>query len=132
MHHAAMARRARQLLAELKSETRPEALVRSLSGGQRQALAIARTRLAAAKLVLLDEPTASISVRQVAEVLDLMRRIRDHGQSVIFISHAMPHIFDVADRITVLRRGRKVADKPIRATSPEEVTALITGAVERA
>ena len=132
MHHAAMARRARQLLAELKSETRPEALVRSLSGGQRQALAIARTRLAAAKLVLLDEPTASISVRQVAEVLDLMRRIRDHGQSVIFISHAMPHIFDVADRITVLRRGRKVADKPVGATSPEEVTALITGALEQA
>ena len=77
-------------------------------------MAIARTRLAAAKLVLLDEPTASISVRQVAEVLDLMRRMRDHGQSVIFISHAMPHIFAVADRITVLRRGQKVADKPGR------------------
>ena len=88
--------------------------------------------LADAKLVLLDEPTASISVRQVAEVLDLMRRMRDHGQSVIFISHAMPHIFAVADRITVLRRGQKVADKSMRATSPEEVTALITGAVERA
>jgi simple sugar transport system ATP-binding protein len=91
-------------------------------------VAIARTRLAAAKLVLLDEPTASISVRQVAEVLDLMRRMRDHGQSVIFISHAMPHIFAVADRITVLRRGRKA----MRATSPEEVTALITGALEQA
>jgi simple sugar transport system ATP-binding protein len=132
MDHAGMARRAAQLFAELKSETRPEALVRALSGGQRQAVAIARTRLADAKLVLLDEPTASISVRQVAEVLDLMRRMRDHGQSVIFISHAMPHIFAVADRITVLRRGRKVADKPVSATSPEEVTALITGAVERA
>src|SRR6516165_6789574 len=81
---------------------------------------------------LFAEPTASISVRQVAEVLDLMRRMRDHGQSVIFISHAMPHIFAVADRITVLRRGQKVADKPMGATSPEEVTALITGAVERA
>jgi len=132
MDHAAMTHRAAQLFAELKSETRPEALVGTLSGGQRQAVAIARTRLAAAKLVLLDEPTASISVRQVAEVLDLMRRMRDHGQSVIFISHAMPHIFAVADRITVLRRGRKVADKPMRATSPEEVTALITGALEQA
>jgi simple sugar transport system ATP-binding protein len=132
MDHAAMTRRAAQLFAELKSETRPEAPVRTLSGGQRQAVAIARTRLAAAQLVLLDEPTASISVRQVAEVLDLMRRMRDHGQSVIFISHAMPHIFAVADRITVLRRGQKVADKPVGATSPEEVTALITGAVERA
>jgi len=97
MDHAAMTRRAAQLFAELKSETRPEAPVRTLSGGQRQAVAIARTRLAAAKLVLLDEPTASISVRQVAEILDLMRRMRDHGQSVIFISHAMPHIFAVVD-----------------------------------
>ena len=132
MEHAAMARRAAELFGELKSETRPQALVRTLSGGQRQAVAIARTRLADAKLVLLDEPTAAISVRQVAEVLDLMRRMRDHGQSVIFISHAMPHIFAVADRVTVLRRGRKVADKPMAATSPEEVTALITGAVERA
>jgi simple sugar transport system ATP-binding protein len=132
MDHAAMARRAAQLFAELKSETRPEALVRTLSGGQRQAVAIARTRLAAAKLVLLDEPTASISVRQVTEVLDLMRRMRDHGQSIIFISHAMPHIFAVADRLIVLRRGQKVADKATGATSPEEVTALITGAVERA
>jgi simple sugar transport system ATP-binding protein len=132
MDHAAMTRRATELFAELKSETRPLDLVRTLSGGQRQAVAIARTRLADAKLVLLDEPTASISVRQVAEVLDLMRRMRDHGQSIIFISHAMPHIFSVVDRITVLRRGRKVADKPKAATSPEEVTALITGAVERA
>ena len=132
MDHAAMTRQAAHLFAELKSETRPEALVRTLSGGQRQAVAIARTRLADARLVLLDEPTASISVRQVAEVLDLMRRMRDHGQSVIFISHAMPHIFAVADRITVLRRGRKVADKPVGATSPEEVTALITGALEQA
>jgi simple sugar transport system ATP-binding protein len=132
MDRTAMRRRAAELFAELKSETRPEAPVRTLSGGQRQAVAIARTRLADAKLVLLDEPTASISVRQIAEVLDLMRRMRDHGQAVIFISHAMPHIFAVADRITVLRRGRKVADKPIGATSPEEVTALITGAIEQA
>ncbi len=130
MDHAAMKRRAAQLFAELKSDTRSDALVRTLSGGQRQAVAIARTRLAAAKLVLLDEPTASISVRQVGEVLDLIRRMRDHGQAVIFISHTLLHIFAVADRITVLRRGRKVADKPTGSTSPEEVTALITGAIE--
>ena len=132
MDHGAMRKRAGALFAELKSETRPDALVRTLSGGQRQAVAIARTRLADAKLVLLDEPTAAISVRQVSEVLDLMRRMREHGQTIIFISHALPHIFAVADRITVLRRGRKVADKPVGATSPEEVTALITGVLERA
>lgn len=132
LDHRTMTRRAALLFAELKSETRPNALVRTLSGGQRQAVAIARTRLAEAKLVLLDEPTAAISVRQVAEVLDLMRRMRDHGQSIVFISHALPHIFSVADRITVLRRGRKVADKSISTTSPEEVTALITGALDQA
>jgi simple sugar transport system ATP-binding protein len=132
MDHAAMRRRAAELFAELKSDTPADALVRTLSGGQRQAVAIARTRLADAKLVLLDEPTASVSVRQVTEVLDLMRRMREHGQAVIFIGHALPHIFAVADRITVLRRGRKVADKPTGATSPEEVTALITGALETA
>jgi simple sugar transport system ATP-binding protein len=132
LDHGAMTRRAAHLFAELKSETLPDALVRTLSGGQRQAVAIARTRLAEAKLVLLDEPTAAISVRQVGEVLDLMRRLRDHGQSIVFISHALPHIFSVADRITVLRRGRKVADKTIGSTSPEEVTALITGALEHA
>ena len=103
-----------------------------LSGGQRQAVAIARTRLSDAKLVLMDEPTAAISVRQVAEVLDLIRRLKDHGVAVILISHRMPDVFSVCDRVVVLRRGRKVADKPVAASSPEEVTALITGAKEAA
>src|SRR6516165_8693172 len=87
MDHAAMTHRAARLFAELKSETRPEALVRTLSGGQRQAVAIARTRLAEAKLVLLDEPTAAISVRQVAQVLALVERLKHQGHSVVFISH---------------------------------------------
>jgi simple sugar transport system ATP-binding protein len=132
MDHAAMARRAAELFAELKSETRPQALVRTLSGGQRQAVAIARTRLADAKLVLLDEPTAAISVRQVAEVLELIRRLRDRGIAVVLVSHRMPDVFAVADRVLVLRRGRKVAEKPIACSSPEEVTGLITGAIDAA
>jgi simple sugar transport system ATP-binding protein len=103
-----------------------------MSGGQRQAVAIARTRLSDPRIVLMDEPTAAISVRQVAEVLNLIRRMRDHGHSVILISHRMPDVFAVADRIVVLRRGRKVADKPIAGSSPEEVTGLITGAIEMA
>ena len=85
-----------------------------------------------AKIVLMDEPTAAISVRQVAEVLNLIRHLRDQGIAVVLISHRMPDVFAVADRIVVLRRGRKVADKPIAASSPEEVTGLITGAIEQA
>ena len=102
-----------------------------MSGGQRQAVAIARTRLSDAKIVLMDEPTAAISVRQVAEVLNLIRRLRDQGITVVLISHRMPDVFDVADRVIVMRRGRKVADRLIGASSPEEVTGLITGAIER-
>jgi simple sugar transport system ATP-binding protein len=132
LNEPAMHARARELFAELKSETRPADLVKSMSGGQRQAVAIARTRLAQAKIVLMDEPTAAISVRQVAEVLDLVRRLRDQGLAVLLISHRMPDVFAVADRIAVLRRGRKVADKPAAHSSPEEVTGLITGAVRAA
>lgn len=132
LNYGAMFRRAGELFAELKSETRPRDLVRRMSGGQRQAVAIARTRLTEPKIVLMDEPTAAISVRQVAEVLDLIRRLRDHAISVVLISHRMPDVFAVAERIVVLRRGRKVADKPVAGTSPEEVTGLITGAIEAA
>ena len=124
--------RAGELFAELKSETRPRDLVRRMSGGQRQAVAIARTRLAQSRIVLMDEPTAAISVRQVAEVLDLIRRLRDQGIAIVLISHRMPDVFAVADRIFVLRRGRKVAEKAITESSPEEVTGLITGAIHAA
>jgi len=132
LNYAAMFRRAGELFAELKSETRPRDLVRRMSGGQRQAVAIARTRLAEPKIVLMDEPTAAISVRQVAEVLNLIRHLRDQGIAVVLISHRMPDVFAVADRIVVMRRGAKVADKPASVSSPEEVTGLITGAIETA
>jgi simple sugar transport system ATP-binding protein len=132
LDYATMYARAGALFAELKSETRPRDLVRQMSGGQRQAVAIARTRLSDAKIVLMDEPTAAISVRQVAEVLDLIRRLRDSGIAIILISHRMPDVFAVCDRIAVLRRGRKVAEKAIAETSPEEITGLITGAIASA
>ncbi len=132
LDHRGMNARALELFGELKSETRPRDLVKSMSGGQRQAVAIARTRLSNAKLILMDEPTAAISVRQVAEVLDLIRRLRDQGVAVLLISHRMPDVFEVCDRIVVLRRGHKRADKRISQSSPEEVTALITGALESA
>jgi simple sugar transport system ATP-binding protein len=130
--YAAMFREAARHFAELNSETRPRDLVRQMSGGQRQAVAIARTRLSDAKIVLMDEPTAAISVRQVAQVLDLIRRLRDRGVSIVLISHRMPDVFAVADRVFVLRRGRKVAEKAIAQSSPEEVTGLITGAINAA
>ena len=132
LDYRAMYVRAGELFAELKSETRPRDLVRRMSGGQRQAVAIARTRLSDSKIVLMDEPTAAISVRQVAEVLDLIRRLRDQGIAIVLISHRMPDVFAVADRIFVLRRGRKVAEKAITDSSPEEVTGLITGAIHAA
>jgi simple sugar transport system ATP-binding protein len=128
----AMIDRSAELFDELKSETRPRDLVRKMSGGQRQAVAIARTRLSNAKLVLMDEPTAAISVRQVAEVLELIRRMKHQGMAVILISHRMPDVFAVSDRIIVMRRGTKVADKATVSTSPEEITGLITGAIRAA
>jgi simple sugar transport system ATP-binding protein len=130
--YAGMRTKAAELFARLKSETRPRDLVKRMSGGQRQAVAIARTLLSDASIVLMDEPTAAISVRQVAEVLNLIRHLRDHGIAVVLISHRMPDVFSVADRVLVLRRGRKVADKPFAQSSPEEVTGLITGAIQSA
>jgi simple sugar transport system ATP-binding protein len=132
MNFAAMNARAGELFRELKSETRPRDLVRDMSGGQRQAVAIARTRLSSPKIVLMDEPTAAISVRQVAEVLNLIRQLKHQGHAVVLISHRMPDVFEVADRIVVLRRGRKVADRPVAETSPHEITGLITGAIDKA
>jgi simple sugar transport system ATP-binding protein len=132
LDYAAMNAAAARLFKDLRSETRPRDMVRSMSGGQRQAVAIARTRLSNPDIVLMDEPTAAISVRQVAEVLNLIRELRRHGIVVVLISHRMPDVFAVADRIIVLRRGNKVADKPTAKTSPEEITGLITGAIERA
>ncbi|WP_020465363.1 ATP-binding cassette domain-containing protein [Rhizobium phaseoli] len=131
LDYKTMYRRAGEIFKELKSETRPRDLVKQMSGGQRQAVAIARTMLSEAKIVLMDEPTAAISVRQVAEVLNLIRELRDRGIAVVLISHRMPDVFTVADRVIVMRRGRKVADKAIAASSPEEVTGLITGAIEQ-
>ena len=131
LDYASMYRRAGEIFRELKSETRPRDLVKQMSGGQRQAVAIARTMLSEAKIVLMDEPTAAISVRQVAEVLNLIRELRGKGIAVVLISHRMPDVFDVADRVIVMRRGRKVADKQIADSSPEEVTGLITGAIEQ-
>ena len=80
----------------------------------------------------MDEPTAAISVRQVAEVLGLIKRLKAQGVAIMLISHRMPDVFGVCDRIVVVRRGEKVADKKTTDTSPEEITGLITGAIHEA
>ena len=118
LDYRTMYRRAGEIFRELKSETRSRDLVKQMSGGQRQAVAIARTMLSEATIVLMDEPTAAISVRQVAEVLNLIRHLRDRGIAVVLISHRMPDVFTVADRVIVMRRGKKVADKQIATSSP--------------
>ena len=127
-----MYERSREIFRDLKSETLPEEEVKMMSGGQRQAVAIGRTKLSKAKVVLLDEPTAAISVRQVAEVLDLIKQLKNEGIAVVIISHRMPDVFAVSDKIAVLRRGQMVANKFAKDSSPEEVTALITGAIDTA
>ena len=101
----------------------------TLSGGQRQGVAVARAVMWASKVVIMDEPTAALGVAQTGMVLDLMRQVRDSGIPVVFISHNMPHVFEVADRIVVLRLGEVVAElDPKRATIDEAVAAM-TGSV---
>jgi D-xylose transport system ATP-binding protein len=102
--------------------------VASLSGGQRQSIAVARATMGDPRIVILDEPTAALGVAQTAQVLDLVRRLRDAGHGVIVISHNMVDVFAVADRIVVLRLGRRVASFRTADTTAEEVVAAITGA----
>jgi simple sugar transport system ATP-binding protein len=106
--------------------------VGAMSGGQRQAIAIARAVYWASRVVFLDEPTAALGVRQTANVLNTIRRVRDHGVGVVFISHSMPHVIEVADRIQVLRLGRRVATYQKNETSMEGLVAAMTGATEAA
>jgi simple sugar transport system ATP-binding protein len=101
--------------------------VESLSGGQRQSVAIARALVWASKLVIMDEPTAALGVAQSAAVLDLTRRVRERGTSVVVISHILPHVLELADRIVVLRHGRKVADLPASEVTQDRLIALIVG-----
>ncbi|TXL62214.1 ATP-binding cassette domain-containing protein [Aeromicrobium terrae] len=101
--------------------------VGSMSGGQRQAIAIARAVHWANRVVFLDEPTAALGVRQTANVLDTIRRVRDHGVAVVFISHSMPHVIEVSDRVQVLRMGRRVATFETAQTSMEELVGAMTG-----
>jgi fructose transport system ATP-binding protein len=102
--------------------------VETLSGGQRQAVAVARAAAFGSKVIVLDEPTAALGVRESNQVLDLIRRLRGEGLPVILISHNMPHVFDVADRVHIQRLGKCVGVVSPSTTTMEEAVAIMTGA----
>ncbi len=104
--------------------------IESLSGGQRQAVAVARAAAFGSKVVVLDEPTAALGVRESGQVLDLVRRLRDAGTPVILISHNMPQVFEVADRIHIQRLGRCAATITPQSHSRTDAVAIMTGALE--
>lgn len=105
--------------------------VEMMSGGQRQSVAIARAARWAKRLLIMDEPTAALGVKQSAAVLELIQRVKERGTSVLMISHNMPDVLDVSDRVVVMLRGRKVKEVETSEVSHERLVALITGA-ERA
>jgi D-xylose transport system ATP-binding protein len=103
-------------------------IVASLSGGQRQCIAVAKTILRQPKVVLLDEPTAALGVAQTRQVLNLILRLKQQGLAVVVISHNLHDVFEVTDRITVMRLGQRVSTYETRNTTPEAIVAAITGA----
>ncbi|MDE3177779.1 MAG: sugar ABC transporter ATP-binding protein [Pseudomonadota bacterium] len=118
-----------KLGARVKSVTQ---IAGQLSGGQQQSVAIARALTFNPKLVIMDEPTAALAVREIEHVLDLIRTLKSRGIAVILISHRLTDVFAVCDRIVVLRQGAVIADDPTAATSMNAVVAHIVGAAEEA
>jgi fructose transport system ATP-binding protein len=126
-----MRREAAQHFAELEiglqSITQP---VENLSGGQRQGVAVARAAKWARRLAIMDEPTAALGVRETRQVLDLIQRVRERGLPVILISHDMPHVFELADRILIMRLGKRVAVVTPQTHTMPEAVAIMTGATK--
>ena len=104
--------------------------IKTLSGGQRQAVAIGRSIYWNAKLLIMDEPTAALGVHEQRKVLELVRVLRSQNIPIIIISHQLYDIFSVTDRLVIMRRGKKVAERITKDTTPEEVVGLITGSEE--
>ena len=132
MDEKTMREKAKQSFAELGGTVRSmSAPIGSMSGGQRQQVAIARAISWADKVVFLDEPTAALGVVQTQNVLDSIKRVKAKGIAVILISHSMPHVLEVADRVQVLRLGRRVATFDASKTSVEELVGAMTGALDK-
>ncbi|WIG61009.1 MAG: D-xylose ABC transporter, ATP-binding protein XylG [Ktedonobacterales bacterium] len=124
-----MERRTIEVLHQLDVKIRSvRAPVATLSGGQRQSIAVAKTILRNARMVILDEPTAALGVAQTKQVLNLIKRLRSQGLGVVVISHNLADVFEVVDRVIVMRLGRRVASFDIKSTTTEQVVAAITGA----
>ena len=103
--------------------------VGELSGGQRQAVAISRALARGERIFLMDEPTAALGVEQQAKVNELIADLKAHGKAIVVITHNLEHVFEIADRVIVLRRGKRVGTRMMRETTKEEIVGLITGAV---
>jgi fructose transport system ATP-binding protein len=130
LDHPAMRRQAAQQLRDLRVNVKSiRQTVNQLSGGQRQSVAVARAVSWGKDIIIMDEPTAALGVAQAGMVLELILRVKQAGVSVILISHNMPHVFQVADRMIVLRQGRRVATVNPHEVSMEHVVSLMTGAV---
>lgn len=124
----AMVQRAQQILDELHVTVRSmKALIGELSGGQRQAVAVARAVLWGDSMIILDEPTNHLGVEEVDMVLNLIRRVKERGIPVVYISHTLPHVLEVTDRIDVMFLGRLVKSLTTADTNLDEVIAYITG-----
>ena len=131
--HLAMRRETERLLSSLSVRLpSPTARVQSLSGGQRQAVAIARALVGEPRLLLLDEPTAALGAAQRREVMDLIRRLRDRGLGIIVITHNLNEVFQVSDRISVMRLGRCVVNAQTTDMTEHQLVAAITGVGETA
>jgi ABC-type sugar transport system ATPase subunit len=126
----AMRKGAREVLDDLGVKIPSvNANVKQMSGGQRQCLAIARAVLWGRRIVILDEPTAALGVHESGQVLELVSRLRERQVSVILVTHNMQHLMQVADRVTVMRLGRTIANRSVKDTTNEEIVGLITGAL---
>jgi ABC-type sugar transport system ATPase subunit len=122
-----MAAEARGYLARLAVEIADmDTAVERLSGGQRQAVAISRALRWDARVIVMDEPTAALGVRETAQVLDLIRRLRDEGRTVVLVSHGMADVVAVASRVAVLKRGRKIADRPVAGLTADDLAHIVT------
>lgn len=128
VNRAEMRRRSNEILTQLKIHIRSaDALVKHLSGGQRQSVAIGRAIAFGKRLVLLDEPTAALGAVEQQKVLDLVKRLKENGYSVVMISHNLDHVFSTCDRLFILHQGRRVFAGPVSSVTKEQAVRMMMG-----